>query len=114
MGSRFISTSLVEPSPTHLPVVRDVRVLVTVTLLAVACGSGQVGTTGSAAERIVSQPRPGFPEVEVVADEYTFQPEVIELRLADLVNIVLINEGDEPHDFSIDAPGIHTHPNHPG
>lgn len=67
----------------------------------------------AASERVVSEPRPGFPEVEVVVTEYRFEPEVIELSLGDLVNIVVINEGDEAHDFSVEAPGIHTHPNDP-
>ena len=56
-------------------------------------------------ERVVSEPRPGFPEVEVVVTEFRFEPEVIELHLSDLVNIVVINEGEEPHTSRSKPPG---------
>lgn len=42
-----------------------------------------------------------------------FEPAVIDVKLGRIVNVVVVNEDDEPHDFYIDAPRIHTHPDHP-
>lgn len=97
---------------------RRFGVAVIVGLVAAACSSGpeglvRVGTPPPVEERIVSEPRPGFPEVEVTVVNNRFEPATIELGVGDLVNIVVVNNDDEAHDFYIDAPRIHTHPNHP-
>ena len=85
-------------------------------MIAAACGgSGTDATTNASdnVDRTVSSARPGLPELRVKTDDLAFDPRVIEMTLGQIVNIVLVNQGSEIHDFSIDAPGIHTHPEFP-
>ena len=95
-----------------------IRVVAVVSLAVAACagapdGPVVAGSSLPAEERIVSEPRPGFPEVEVAVTDNRFEPATVEVGFGEIVNIVVVNNDSEPHDFFIDAPGIHTHPNHP-
>ena len=95
-----------------------VSIVAMVSLVASACSSTpdglvRAGSPPPVEERIVSEPQPGFPEVVVTVTNNRFEPATIELRRGELVNIVVVNDDSEPHDFYIDAPGIHTHPNNP-
>lgn len=97
----------------------QLSVVAMLSLVLAACSSSPEGGTvpvdslPPVEDRIVSEPRPGFPEVMVEVTNNRFEPGTIEVRLGEIVNIVVVNEDSESHDFYIDAPGIHTHPNHP-
>ncbi|GIU99446.1 MAG: hypothetical protein KatS3mg014_1062 [Actinomycetota bacterium] len=51
-------------------------------------------------------PSPGARELRVVAGEFSFSPSVIEAAAGETVNLVLVNEGQLPHDLTIPALGF--------
>ncbi len=51
-------------------------------------------------------PSPGAREVRVVADEFSFSPARIEVPVGETVNVVLVNEGQLPHDLTIPSLGF--------
>lgn len=63
-------------------------------------GAGQLGSGPVGSGTDWSRARP----IEVVLDEYAFQPDRITLRVAEPVLLRLINRGARPHDFT--APGF--------
>lgn len=48
-------------------------------------------------------------EIIIVADEFSFESANITLREGEKVNITLANEGQLPHEFSIEELGFHLH-----
>ncbi len=55
---------------------------------------------------VAPSPSPGAEEVRVELDEFSFSPSVLELRAGETVNLVLVNEGQLPHDLTIPALGF--------
>lgn len=51
-------------------------------------------------------PSPGAREIRVTADEFSFSPDVIEVRAGETVNVVLVNAGALPHDLTVPAVGF--------
>jgi nitrite reductase (NO-forming) len=47
----------------------------------------------------------GAPEVEVVAGDFAFSPAEVNVPAGGTVNLVLVNDGDLPHDITIPALG---------
>lgn len=54
----------------------------------------------------VPSPSPGARELRVVADEFSFSPAELEVEVGETVNLVLVNEGQLPHDLTIPALGF--------
>jgi len=48
----------------------------------------------------------GAPEVEVVAGDFAFSPAEVNVPAGGTVNLVLVNDGDLPHDITIPALGF--------
>jgi len=51
-------------------------------------------------------PVAGAPEVEVVARDFSFSPAEVNVPAGTSVNVVLVNDGDLPHDITIPALGF--------
>lgn len=51
-------------------------------------------------------PVAGAPEVEVVARDFAFSPTEVTIPAGATVNLVLVNDGDLPHDITIPAVGF--------
>lgn len=69
------------------------------------------GHGGDVHETISQPPIEGAPEIRIVADEFGFTPDTLNLTSGEAVNIVLVNEGALPHDIDIEALGFHGHAN---
>lgn len=54
----------------------------------------------------VPAPVPGAPQVEVVARDLSFSPTEIKVPAGTTVNLLLVNDGDLPHDITIPALGF--------
>ena len=68
------------------------------------------GGHGGETHEVSSQPPiEGAPEIRIVADEFGFTPNTLNLTVGEAVNIVLVNEGALPHDIDIEALGFHGH-----
>jgi uncharacterized cupredoxin-like copper-binding protein len=48
-------------------------------------------------------------EIQIVATEFGFEPNVVQLKAGEAVNIVLVNEGVIPHELEISAFDFHLH-----
>jgi uncharacterized cupredoxin-like copper-binding protein len=74
------------------------------TLILVACGSSEPATTttseGTSAGNGTSTPQ----EVRVVMGEMYFKPTLTTFKVGQPYKFVLINEGKEPHEFTIAPP----------
>jgi plastocyanin len=66
---------------------------------------------GDTHEHNAASPGPiaGAPEVRIVATEYGYEPSTITLTVDQPVNIVLVNEGHEEHEFTLGAFAFHLH-----
>ena len=81
------------------------------TLLLAACGGGGAVAGGDhgdhAAQEAVVEPVDGAPQVTVTAVDIDFQPETLELRAGEPVNVTVINDGEALHDFTVEEAGLH-------
>lgn len=79
-------------------------------MLLVGCagsGSSSGEHAGHAASEEVAAPVEGAPGIDVAAVDIDFQPERIELTAGEPVNIVVSNDGEMLHDFTLERAGVH-------
>lgn len=61
---------------------------------------------GWGASGAAPSPTPGAREIRITLDEFSFSPDVVEVRAGETVNLVLVNAGALPHDLTIPALGF--------
>jgi uncharacterized cupredoxin-like copper-binding protein len=64
------------------------------------------GMMGGVTSGQAPAPVAGAPEVEVVAGDFAFSPAEVNVPAGGTVNLVLVNDGDLPHDITIPALGF--------
>jgi uncharacterized cupredoxin-like copper-binding protein len=69
--------------------------------LGVACGNGQAGSGGQQAAEVAARPTPVVaPDtITVIANEYLFKPNQIDLKAGQSVTLRIVNAGQADHDM---------------